>query len=105
MNGPYKIKNLENQGQDKGTIESPHFFHITTGEKIKKSILFHAQIANKYFKYQVKAIGAETLVLRCVNRNCPARASVRVPKETGLITIKGTRSSGKSGKEKKNIQT
>ena len=57
MNGPYQIKNLENQGQDKGTIESPYFFHITTGKKSKKkSVLFHAQIANKYFKYQVKGL-------------------------------------------------
>ena len=39
-------------------------------------------------------------MLRCVNRNCPARASVGVPKESGLITIKGTRSGGKHGREK-----
>ena len=98
MNWPYQIKNLGNQGQEKGTIDSPYFYHITTGEKIKKSLIFHCQIRQKYHRYHIKAIGAETIVLRCVNRNCPARASARVPKESGLITIKGSRSSGKSGK-------
>ena len=105
MNGPYQIRNLGNQGQEKGTIYSPYFYHITTGEKIKKSLIFHCQIRQKYHRYHIKAIGAETIVLRCVNRNCPARASARVPKESGLITIKGSRSSGKSGKEKKNLST
>ena len=59
MNGPYQIKNLENQGKEKGTIDSPHFFHITTGQNIKKSIIFHAQIKTKCQKYQIKSLFEE----------------------------------------------
>ena len=88
MNGPYKIKNLENQRQNIGTIESPHFFHITTGKRCKKSLLFHAQIEQSCHTYQIKSVGSETLILRCVKRDCPARALAKVPKENGLITIK-----------------
>ena len=41
---PYVIKNLENQNQEIGTIQKPHFFHVTSGQRDTKSLLFKAQI-------------------------------------------------------------
>ena len=44
METSYEIPNLINQGKNVGTCKNPFFFHITTGERIKKSAIFHAQI-------------------------------------------------------------
>ena len=67
------------------------FYHITTGKFLKKSIIFHAQIGRKYHEYHIRNVNSETLNLVCTDRSCPARALVRVPKSTGLITVKRTR--------------
>ena len=41
---PYIIKNVENQNLEIGTVQKPHFFHVTSGVRDSKSLLFHAQI-------------------------------------------------------------
>ena len=40
MNGPYNIPNLENQGKEVGTINQPHFYQITSGQKHGKSLIY-----------------------------------------------------------------
>ena len=91
MESSYEIRNLENQNRDVGTCQNPFFYHITTGKFLKKSIIFHAQIGRKYHEYHIRNVNSETLNLVCTDRSCPARAHVRVPKSTGLITVKRTR--------------
>ena len=36
----YEIPNIINQGKNIGTCKNPYFFHITTGERIKKLQFF-----------------------------------------------------------------
>ena len=86
MESPYEIPNLENQKKDVGTCQKPIFCHITTGKFIKKSAVFHAQIQQKYHEYHIRNVNSETLNLVCVEKSCPARALLRVPKSSGLIT-------------------
>ena len=89
METSYEIPNLINQGKNVGTCKNPFFFHITTGERIKKSAIFHAQIGEKYHKYYIRQVNSETLNLKCIDRTCPARALVKV-RQSSLITIKRT---------------
>ena len=65
---------------------------------LKKSIIYHAQIGRKYHEYHIRNVNSETLNLVCTDRSCPARALVRVPKSTGLITLKRikTKTNGKN---------
>ena len=91
METSYEIPNLANQTRDVGTCQKPFFYHITSGKFIKKSVIFHAQISHKYHEYHIRNVNKETLNLACTDRSCPARAQVRVPKSTGLITVKRTR--------------
>ena len=85
----YEIPNIINQGKNIGTCNNPYFFHITTGERIKKSAIFHAQIGTKYHEYYIRQVNSETLNLKCIDRTCPARELVKV-RQSSLITIKGT---------------
>ena len=89
METSYEIPNLENQNKDVGSCSKSFFYHITTGKFIKKRS-FHAQINKKYHEYHIKNVNSETLNLICVVKSCPARAHLRVPKPTGLITLKRT---------------
>ena len=91
MDTPYEIPNLENQKNDVGTSQKPFFYHITTGKFIKKSAVFHAQIQRKYHEYHIRTINSETLNLVCVDKSCPARALLKVPKSSGLITVRRTK--------------
>ena len=84
----YEIPNIINQGKNIGTCNNPYFFHITTGERIKKNAIFHAQIGTKYHEYYIRQVNSETLNLKCSDRTCPARALVKV-RQSSLITIKG----------------
>ena len=36
----YEIPNIINQGKNVGTCNNPYFFHITSGERIKKSAMW-----------------------------------------------------------------
>ena len=85
MEASYEIPNLENQKKNVGSCSKPFFYHITTGKFIKKSAVFHAQIHKKYHEYHIRNVNSETLNLVCVEKSCPARAHLRVPKSTGLI--------------------
>ena len=100
METPYEIPNLENQKNDMGTCTKPFFYHITTGKFIKKSAIFHAQILRKYHEYRISTVNSETLNLACVVKSCPARALLRVPKSTGLINVKGTKTKSNGTKQK-----
>ena len=55
---PYVIKNLENQNQEIGTIQKPHF---KSGQRDTKSLLFHAQIKKQYFMYHVGQVNSQSL--------------------------------------------
>ena len=100
MDTPYEIPNLENQKNDVGTSQKPFFYHITTGKFIKKSAVFHAQIQRKYHEYHIRTINSETLNLVCVDKSCPARALLRVPKSSGLITVKRSKTKTNGTKQK-----
>ena len=100
METSYEIPNLENQKNDVGTCEKPFFYHITTGKFIKKSAVFHAQIQRKYHEYHIRTVNSETLNLVCVDKSCPARAHLRVPKSSGLITVKRTKTKTNGTKQK-----
>ena len=100
METSYVIPNLENQKNDVGSCSKPFFYHITTGKFIKKSAVFHAQIHQKYHEYHIKNVNSETLNLVCVAKSCPARALLRVPKSTGLITVKRTKTKTNGTKQK-----
>ena len=79
------------------------FYHITTGKFIKKSAIFHAQIKQKYHEYNIRTVNSEILNLVCADRSCPARALLRVPKSSGLITVKRTKTKT-NGKNQKMYQ-
>ena len=96
MDGPYQIKNLENQRKNVGTIQEPFFYHITTGERARKSLIFHAQIGSSYHQYTIRTTNAESLNLWCINRKCHAKALVKVPKELGLKIKRKNRKSEKT---------
>ena len=76
------------------------FYHITTGQRIRKSTIFHAQIGTKYHEYHIKRVNSETLNLICSDRSCPAKALVKVRKESNLITIKGEKNKTNGSKQK-----
>ena len=100
METPYEIPNPENQKNDVGTNQKPLFYHITSGKFIKKSAIFYAQIHQKYHEYHIRNVNSETLNLACVDRSCPARALLRVPKSSGLITVKRTKTKTNGTKQK-----
>ena len=85
MDRPYQFKNLENQGQNIGTVEAPYFFNISAGENDHKSLLYYAQIAEKYYMYRINQVNQTTLNLHCKDRSCPARALAQILPETGII--------------------
>ena len=45
-------------------------------------------------------MNSETLNLVCVDKSCPARAHLRVPKSSGLITVKRTKTKTNGTKQK-----
>ena len=85
MDGRYQFKNLENQGQNIGTIEAPYFFNISAGENDHKSLLYYAQIAEQYYMYRINQVNQTTLNLHCKDRRCPARAQAKILPGTGII--------------------
>ena len=95
MNGTYTIPNLENQGKNIGTINHPYFYQITSGQQHGKSLIYHAQIGKKYFRYHLKNLSSEKLNLACKDRSCHAKALLHLPKESGLILAHSTRNTGK----------
>ena len=66
----------------------------------KEERSFHAQIQQKYHEYHIKSVNSPTLNLICVDKWCPARALLRVPKSSGLITEKGTKTKPNGSKQK-----
>ena len=74
MEASYEIPNLINQGKNVGTCKNPYFFHITSGERVKKTAIFHAQIGTNYYEYYIRWVNSETLNLMCTDRTCPAKA-------------------------------
>ena len=94
MDGPYKFKNLENQGINVGTDSEPYFYEISAGQKDRQSLLFYAQIEQFYYMYRINQVNRKTLNLHCRDRSCPARAQAYLSPETGLILENGTRSNG-----------
>ena len=99
METSYEIPNLINQGKNVGTCKNPYFFHITTGQRVKKTAIFHAQIGTNYYEYYIRWVNSETLNLMCTDRTCPAKALVKVRKESSLITIKGTKTKKNGSKQ------
>ena len=99
MEASYEIPNLINQGKNVGTCKNPYFFHITSGERVKKTAIFHAQIGTNYYEYYIRWVNSETLNLMCTDRTCPAKALVKVRKESNLITIKGTKTKKNGSKQ------
>ena len=96
MNGPYNIPNLENQGKEVGTINQPFVYQITSGQKHGKSLIYHAQIRKRYYRYTFKSCSSENLHLGCKNRSCKAVAFCKIPTSSCLIVEKPTkRSNGK----------
>ena len=96
MNGPYNIPNLENQGKEVGTINQPFFYQITSGQKHGKSLIYHAQIRKRYYRYTFKSCSSENLHLGCKDRSCKAVAFCKIPISSCLIVEKPTkRSNGK----------
>ena len=78
MNQPYIISNLDNQERD------------------GKSVIFHAKIGTEYFMYRISDnVNSQSINLRCKIKGCPAVAKAHIPKSSGLIKVKGTRSDGK----------
>ena len=74
-----------------GSLKEPHIFHITYGERIKKSLHFYTKIGEKFYFYRVRYINSRTLNLECSNHKnskrqrgvkktygCLAKATVRV---------------------------
>ena len=77
---PYTIKNVENQNLEIGTLQKPHFFHVTSGQTDTKSLLFHAQIKKGYYMYLIRQVNSTFLNLWCKHRNCKAKAYCVIPK-------------------------
>ena len=81
-------------------LAKSHFLPHYHRKIYKKSAVFHAQINKQYHEYHIRNVNSETLNLACVVKSCPARAHLRVPKSTGLITLKRTvrKTNGKNQK-------
>ena len=96
MNQPYIISNLDNQEREVGSQNAPFLYKITSGQRDGKSIIFHAQIGTEYFMYRISDnVNSQSINLRCKTKGCPAVAKAHIPKSSGLIKVKGTRSDGK----------
>ena len=96
MNQPYVIANLENQDREVGSQNAPFFYKITSGQRDSQSLIFHAQIGTEYFMYRIgSGVHSQSINLRCKVKGCPAVAHAHIPKSSGLIKVKGTRSNGK----------
>ena len=91
---PYLISNLENKGKEVGSQNAPYFFKITSGQRDSKSLIFHAQIGTEYFMYRIRGVYSKSINLACKFPGCPAQAFAHIPKSSGLIFVKGTRSNG-----------
>ena len=50
---PYIIIGQEIANIEIGSIKKPKFFKITSGERQKKSLLYHAKIGQEYFVYKL----------------------------------------------------
>ena len=93
MNGPYKIPNLENQGKVVGSTNQPYFYQITSGERHGKSLIYHAKIRKRYYRYVTKSCSSENLHLKCRDKSCKAMALCKIPISSGLMIEKPTRRS------------
>ena len=96
MNQPYTIANLENQDREVGSQNAPFFYKITSGHKDSQSLIFHAQIGTEYFMSRICSnVNSQSMNLKCKIQGCPAVAYAHIPKSSGLVKVKGTRSNGK----------
>ena len=73
---PYKIIGTEIANLEVGSISKPVFYKITSGQRQKKSLLFHGKIGEKYYVYQFRTINRKTATLECAVKGCFAKSYV-----------------------------
>ena len=62
---PYRIIGQEIANIEIGTIQKPKFYKITSGQRQKNSLLFHAKIGQDYFVYKLNTINRKSGTLKC----------------------------------------
>ena len=72
---PYIIIGQEIANIEIGSIKKPKFFKITSGERQKKSLLYHAKIGQEYFIYKLNTINRKSGTLKCAVQGCFAKFS------------------------------
>ena len=85
---PYIIIGQEIANIEIGSIKKPKFFKITSGERQKKSLLYHAKIGQEYFIYKLNTINRKSGTLKCAVRGCFAKAYVKIQPDL-IIEVAG----------------
>ena len=75
---PYIIIGQEIANIEIGSIKKPKFFKITSGERQKKSLLYHAKIGQEYFVYKLNTINRKSGTLKCAVQGCFAKAYTKI---------------------------
>ena len=75
---PYIIIGQEIANIEIGSIKKPKFFKITSGERQKKSLLYHAKIGQEYFIYKLNTINRKSGTLKCAVQGCFAKAYTKI---------------------------
>ena len=52
----YKVKGLEIRNEKVGTLNKPHLFAISSGQRNEKSLIFHFKIGNEYHNCILKRV-------------------------------------------------
>ena len=65
MSECYEIPDPKYYNGEFGTIQQPHLYKITFGQRFKNSLNFHCKIGPDFFIYRVRCINRKTLNLDC----------------------------------------
>ena len=86
---PYRILGTEIANLEIGSINNPKFFKITSGQRDKKSLLFHCKIGQNYYVYKIATINRKTVTLKCKVDGCYAKAYVKIQPDLVIEVANG----------------
>ena len=77
----FDLKQVDIQNKVLGSFDAPHLYHISSGKRSGKSLVFHIKIKDKYYELHIKHTYAKFSTLSCATRGCKATHRFSVVKE------------------------
>ena len=68
---PYIIPDFNGQFEERGTVEKPFLYAVTSGQNNNASLTFHFQIGLTFRQCQIIGVGKEKLYLGCKSNTVP----------------------------------